>query len=107
MTATQPVDRPRQEPTGLLTRIGLKVTGGVPFSDLPLRRKVVLSQVPMFFAVLFACTFALLSNAQAIYGDALFVVGVILVLLNTVAAFVVPWEKFRWNSPIWPSPVQE
>ncbi|MFJ6416657.1 sensor histidine kinase [Paeniglutamicibacter sp. NPDC091659] len=95
MTATQPVDRPSQESTGLLTRIGLKVTGGKPFSDLPIRRKVVLSQLPMFFAVLFACTFALLSNAKEIYGDTLFTAGVVLVLLNTVASFAVPWEKFR------------
>ena len=79
----------------MLNRIGLKVTGGTPFSDLPVRRKVALSQLPMFIAVLFACTFALFSNAQAIYGDRLFTVGVIMVLLNTVAAFVVPWQKFR------------
>ena len=97
MTATQPVDHPLQESTGVLTRIGLKITGGTPFSDLPIRRKVVLSQLPMFIAVLFACTFALFSNAQEIYGDILFNAGVILVLLNTVAAFVVPWQKFRWE----------
>ena len=95
MTATQPVDRQHQKSTGLLNHIGLKVTGGKPFSDLPRRRKVAISQLPMFFAVLFACTFALFSNAQAIYGDSLFTIGVILVLLNTVAAFVVPWQKFR------------
>ena len=95
MTAMQPVDRPLDESTGVVTRIGMMVTGGKPFSDLPVRRKVVLSQLPMFVAVLFAGTFALLSDAQAIYGDSLFTVGVILAMLNTVAAVVVPWEKFR------------
>ena len=79
----------------MLNRIGLKVTGGKPFADLPVRRKVALSQLPMFIAVLFACTFALFSNTKEIYGDAFFNAGVIMVLLNTVAAFVVPWHRFR------------
>ena len=79
----------------MFNRIGLKITGGKPFSDLPVRRKVALSQLPMFIAVLFACTFALFSNTKQIYGDAFFNAGVILVLLNTIAAFVVPWQRFR------------
>lgn len=79
----------------MINRFSSQLKGGTSFSDLPVRRKVLLSQLPMFLAVLITCVIALFSNREQIYGDNLFVTGIALVLFNTIAAWVVPWQKFR------------
>ncbi|PQZ89570.1 hypothetical protein CQ018_15585 [Arthrobacter sp. MYb227] len=78
-------------------RVWHLVTGGTSFSDLPVRRKVVLSQLPMFLAVLFTCVIAQFSNRDEIFGDYLFIIGLVLVAASTVASGVVPWDKFRYE----------
>ena len=82
---------------GLLDRVWLLVTGGTSFSELPVRRKVLLSQLPMFLAILFICGIALLSNRDEIFGSRLFLIGLALVIACTLAAWLVPWEKFRYE----------
>lgn len=95
MTASQSVDDPRQKSAGVFKSIALMFSEGRPFSDMPLQHKVILSQLPMFLTVLIACIFSVLSNTQEIFGDALFVAGVSLVMISTLASWVVPWRKFR------------
>lgn len=97
MHASSSDKQPRHFVAGLIDRVWLFVTGGTSFSDLPVRRKVLLSQMPMFLAVLFTCGIALLSNPDEIFGSRLFLIGLILVAICTLASWVVPWEKFRYE----------
>lgn len=69
------------------------VTKGVPFSQLPLRRKVGWSQLPMLLAVVTACLLALITSPSEIFGDPLFVAGAMLTLLNSVLAWTIPWKS--------------
>lgn len=95
MHASSSSKQPRHLVAGLLDRVWLLVTGGTSFSELPVRRKVILSQLPMFLAALFICGIALLSNRDEIFGSRLFLTGLMLVTACTLAAWLVPWEKFR------------
>ena len=97
MHASSSDKQPRYFAAGLLDRVWLLVTGGTSFSELPVRRKVILSQLPMFLAVLFTCGIALLSNMDEIFGSRLFLIGLLLVAINTLASWLVPWEKFRYE----------
>lgn len=81
-------------PNGLFNRISRQVTNGTSFSDLPVRRKVVLSQLPMFLAVLLACGIALFSNRENIFGDPAFISGLVLTFFITIASWIVPWNRF-------------
>ncbi|WP_411732887.1 sensor histidine kinase [Paeniglutamicibacter sp.] len=76
--------------SSLIPRI---ITKGVPFSQLPLRRKVGWSQVPMLIAAVTSCLLALLTSPAEIFGDRLFVAGVLLTLLNSVLAWTIPWKS--------------
>lgn len=69
------------------------ITKGVPFSQLPVRRKVGWSQAPMLIAVVTACLLALITSPAEIFGDAHFVAGVLLTLLNSVLAWAIPWKS--------------
>jgi two-component system phosphate regulon sensor histidine kinase PhoR len=76
--------------SSLIPRI---ITKGVPFSQLPLRRKVGWSQLPMLLAVVTACLLALVTSPTEIFGDRLFVTGVLLTLLNSILAWSIPWKS--------------
>jgi two-component system phosphate regulon sensor histidine kinase PhoR len=69
------------------------ITKGVPFSQLPVRRKVGWSQAPMLIAVVTACFLALITSPKEIFGDGHFVAGVLLTLLNSVLAWTIPWKS--------------
>ncbi|MBV1779310.1 PAS domain-containing sensor histidine kinase [Paeniglutamicibacter sp. ABSL32-1] len=60
---------------------------------MPLRRKVGWSQAPMLIAVATACLLALVTSPTEIFGDRLFVAGVLLTLLNSVLAWTIPWKS--------------
>ncbi|MFL4475034.1 sensor histidine kinase [Paeniglutamicibacter sp. MACA_103] len=69
------------------------ITKGVPFSQLPLRRKVGWSQMPMLIAAVTSCLLATVAAPAEIFGDQLFVAGVLLTLFNSVLAWTVPWKS--------------
>lgn len=77
----------------LSLRIPRLVTGGVPFSALPLNRKVGLSQMPMLIAVLMCCLLAAIVAPVQLFGDPLFVSGVLVTLVNSALAWTIPWES--------------
>lgn len=95
MTDPPNTDQLQHKQSGLFNKLKLQLTGGTSFADLPVRRKVVLSQLPMFVAVLITCAIASFSNREQIFGDGLFVTGIYIVFGITLASWVVPWEKFR------------
>lgn len=80
---------------GLQSLISRIVTKGVPFSELPLRHKAGWSQTPMMLAVGISCLLALVTSPQEIFGDALFVSGVLLTVLCQILAWTIPWDSFK------------
>ncbi|GAA3672262.1 sensor histidine kinase [Arthrobacter ginkgonis] len=68
--------------------------GPVLFHELPLARKVNLSQLPMTLLVPLVLALAYVTNPETAFREPVFLVGAAMVLLISAVTAVLPWDRF-------------
>lgn len=81
-----------------IRRLLLLMTSGLQFHELPLRRRVLLSQVPLTTATTLVVLLDLAFTSAKALSDPWFTAGVAAVVVLTVVAGIVPWQKLPIGS---------